>query len=115
MPGRVATPEVLRQAAEVASRELDDRGRRVVARATQLVPVRTGALRSSIGHSVRMTADGPILVISATAPYAGFVELGTARRPAHPFIRPALAEVFGHDLAAAAPLIQLGAVAPAAH
>jgi HK97 gp10 family phage protein len=107
MPGRVATPEILLQAAEVAFRELDDRGRRVVARAAQLVPVRTGALRSSIGHEVRMTADGPVLIISATAPYAGFVELGTSRMPARPFIRPALAEVFGPGLAAAAPLIRL--------
>jgi HK97 gp10 family phage protein len=115
MPGRVATPEILRQAAEVASRELDDRGRRVVARATQLVPVRTGALRSSIGHEVVMAGDRPVLVITATAPYAAFVELGTSRMPARPFIRPALAEVFGHELAAAAPLIQLGGHAPAAH
>jgi HK97 gp10 family phage protein len=49
-------------------------------------PVRTGFLRDSISGTV----TGPALVISVTAPYAGFVELGTRRMPARPFATPAV-------------------------
>lgn len=61
-------------------------------RAQQLCPVDTGLLRSSIFASV----DAPggshrrTLVVGADAPYALYVELGTSRAPAQPFLRPAI-------------------------
>jgi HK97 gp10 family phage protein len=50
--------------------------------AQAIVPVRTGALRDSIGWSV--ADEDPIIVgtVSATMPYAGYVEWGTGRRGA---------------------------------
>jgi HK97 gp10 family phage protein len=62
------------------------------AEAQALAPVDTGLLRSSIyadvdarGGSARRT-----LVIGADAPYSAYVELGTGRQRAQPFIRPAV-------------------------
>ncbi len=49
------------------------------------VPVKTGALRDSIGGVV----TGPQLVLTATQPYAGYVELGTRRMAARPYLTPA--------------------------
>lgn len=55
--------------------------------AKRIVPVRTGRLRNSIGIS----DPGPrSVVVDATAPYAGYVELGTRYMRAQPYLRPAL-------------------------
>jgi HK97 gp10 family phage protein len=56
--------------------------------ARRLVPVRTGQLKASIGATVDR-ADLR-LVVYADAPHAAFVELGTSRMAARPFLRPAL-------------------------
>lgn len=69
-------------------------GDKVVARARQLAPVDTGALRESINYDV-IRGDGDTfmqLVISIGVPYAIFQEFGTRNIPPHPFIRPALLE-----------------------
>ncbi len=65
------------------------------AEAQSLAPVRTGLLRSSIyadvnapGGSARRT-----LVLGADAPYALYVELGTSRQAAQPFLRPAIDKI----------------------
>lgn len=53
-----------------------------------IVPVDTGTLQDSC-FAVVATGGGRILVtIGATAYYAVYVELGTSRRSAQPFIRP---------------------------
>jgi HK97 gp10 family phage protein len=65
---------------------LDEAGNEIVIYAQQIVPVRTGRLRSSITYTV---ADGQ-LIIMATAPYAKYVEFGTRRMRAEPYIRPAI-------------------------
>jgi len=52
--------------------------------AYSLCRVRTGYLRSTIGWWIQ----GLKGVLEATAYYAGFVELGTRRMGARPFIRP---------------------------
>jgi HK97 gp10 family phage protein len=47
---------------------------------------RSGTLAGAIASR----ADGDGFAIVALAPHAAFVELGTARAPARPFLRPAL-------------------------
>jgi HK97 gp10 family phage protein len=65
---------------------LDEAGAEIVIYAQQIVPVRTGFLRSTIQYTV---ADG-VLIVRATAPYAFWVEFGTRRMRARPYIRPAI-------------------------
>ena len=59
----------------------------VTADAKSKAPRRTGRLAASIvGEGRRNTAR-----VTAGAPYAAYVEFGTARVPARPYMRPALA------------------------
>lgn len=58
--------------------------------ARRLVPVASGDLRDSIDHEVAMEAAGQVGRVFATDFKASWVEFGTIRRPARPFIRPAL-------------------------
>lgn len=53
-------------------------------------PVRTGALRDSITATVESIPNGARIVLAAGVPYAIFVEQGTSRMSAQPFIRPAV-------------------------
>lgn len=64
----------------------------VAEKARGRAPVRTGRLRESI--FARQTGKGTLSVV-AGAPYASFVEYGTRRMKARPFLRPAMAEVEG--------------------
>lgn len=61
---------------------------RVVAAARAHVAVRTGRLRGAISVFVGRDAAG--LQISGNAPYWMWVEYGTSKAPATPFIRPAV-------------------------
>lgn len=58
----------------------------VAAEARQNVPVRTGALRDSI----TVNDEGDTVSVSADAGHALYVELGTSRMAAEPFLQPAL-------------------------
>ena len=72
----------------VATATLNEIAEGVVEQAQGLAPVKTGRLRASIG----ITAQGDNFVeVSATAPYAGYVEFGTIKMSPRPFMRPALA------------------------
>lgn len=51
-------------------------------------PVDTGRLRNSITHEVQMN-DKSVL-IGSNVEYAAFVELGTSRMAAQPYLRPAV-------------------------
>lgn len=79
------------------SQKVDDRlratGERIVARAQQLAPVDTGALRSSIGYLVAGEGLRRTLVIDVGMSYGIYQEFGTRNIPPHPFIRPALNEL----------------------
>lgn len=75
--------------------KMENAGKAVVERARQLCPVDTGQLRASLGYTYEATLMS--LRIHADAYYAHFVEFGTSRMPAHPFLRPALKE-FGRFL-----------------
>lgn len=50
-------------------------------------PVDTGRLRNSITHEVRM--DENATYIGSNVEYAAFVEMGTKRMKARPYLRPA--------------------------
>lgn len=59
--------------------------------ARRAVPVRTGELRRSIYHRVMPAFGGTVTGrVGATARHARFVELGTRKMAAQPFLRPAL-------------------------
>lgn len=58
----------------------------IVADARRFAPVDTGRLRDSIS---RGPASSDHVAIAAYADYAAYVELGTSRQPAQPFLRPA--------------------------
>lgn len=55
--------------------------------ATSIVVVRTGYLRSTIGHRMLAPLEGELF---AEADYAIFVEEGTRYMEARPFLRPAM-------------------------
>lgn len=75
---------------EALSEELDEAAResaeRAAMEARRLCPVDTGRLRASIATS---QVEGGWR-FGSDAPYASLVELGTARTPAQPFLRPAI-------------------------
>lgn len=58
--------------------------------ARQRVPVRTGRLRNSVTHEI--TDDGLNAAIGSNVEYAPFVEFGTRRMRARPYLFPAFEE-----------------------
>ena len=66
-------------------------GNRIADDARQLVPVKTGRLRDSIvAETPTMSGDEIRCVISASTTYALFVELGTWKMKARPYLKPSL-------------------------
>jgi len=57
------------------------------------VAVKTGNLRRSITHEVGGSAEHPYVRIGTNVRYGIYQELGTRFHPAHPFLRPALADI----------------------
>lgn len=82
-----------------AGRQVGTRARAVIRKAAYdierdakaLAPVDTGNLKNSIGHSdLRIGTSGQLVAeIGPTANYGIFLELGTSRMPAQPFMGPA--------------------------
>lgn len=72
-------------------RVLEDVGKEVRDRAKELCPVDTGNLRDSIEYEA---AEESVSVYSDVE-YAAYVELGTYKMAAQPYLRPALEEA-GH-------------------
>lgn len=60
--------------------------------AKRLCPVDTGRLRSSITHEIQKDGRGLVGVVGTNVSYAAYVEFGTSRMRAQPYLRPALAE-----------------------
>lgn len=56
--------------------------------AKEYCPVDTGRLRNSISHETDMTDQAA--VIGSNVEYAAYVELGTSRQYAQPYLRPAV-------------------------
>lgn len=82
-----------------AGRQVGNRARTVIRKtaldiegtAKALAPVDTGNLKNSIGHSdLRIGNSGQLVAeIGPTANYGIFLEMGTSRAPAQPFMGPA--------------------------
>lgn len=68
---------------------------RIERTAKQLCPVDTGRLRSSIARALDQDARGLVGIVGTDVDYAPYVELGTSRAGAQPFLRPALAAEVG--------------------
>ena len=65
---------------------------KVVTIAKDTVPVVTGHLQSSIGNNV----SGKTATIFASAEYAAYVEYGTYKMAAQPYLTPAMEQEFPH-------------------
>lgn len=77
-------PAAIRQG---VAREIEKGARQIEAGAKQAVPVRTGTLRRSI--NTQMGAGGLSAIVAAGTEYAIYVERGTRRMGARPFLVPA--------------------------
>lgn len=69
---------------------MDSLGSAIAADAARLAPVLSGATRDSIEHHATVVDGLPAQEIAAHTDYAGYVEMGTSKTPAQPFIKPAL-------------------------
>lgn len=72
------------------ARDLQRRALQVDRAAKQGCPVDTGRLRSSITNEIGQDGEGLVAVIGTNVEYAPYVELGTSRMAAQPFLLPAL-------------------------
>ena len=82
--------ECLEALAKAKLRGLNAIGATAEGHAKEICPVDTGRLRASITH----TNDGESAYIGTNVEYAKYVELGTSRMKAQPYLRPAATE---HD------------------
>ena len=79
-------PQVLTAAEKAKSQALEMIGGKAESYAKKLCPVDTGNLRNSITHQ---RYDENTEVIGSGVKYAPYVELGTYKMKARPFLRPA--------------------------
>lgn len=68
-------------------KELEEIGEDAAANARRMAPVATGALRNSIDYIVE---EDSRLYLYAGVEYGAYVELGTRKMAAQPFLRPGL-------------------------
>lgn len=77
--------EVLRATKAAVERGLEAVGLQAEGYAKMICPVDTGNLRNSITH----TSDGEAAYVGTNVEYAPYVEYGTSKTKAQPFLRPA--------------------------
>ena len=77
---------------------LNKKALRIVRQAKQLAPVDTGRLRSSITAELIRSDGRPKDVVGTNVEYAPFVEFGTSKQPAQPFLRPAAQQVLNKNV-----------------
>lgn len=87
---RGALDRVLESPQGDVGRELARRAVSVDRAAKGYCPVDTGRLRSSINWRLATDSQGLLAVIGTNVEYAPYVEFGTGRMGAQPFLRPAL-------------------------
>lgn len=91
-----ASRDVMPRSRAAMKKALDD----ISAGAKNRAPVDTGALKSSISTSTQGNRDYARGEVGPTVNYAGFVENGTSRQRAQPYLRPATdAVVPGYEAA----------------
>ena len=78
------TRRAMRDIRKASHETLIDLGQEIRGVAMGLVPVDTGNLRDNINFDV----DGITLAVFTTTGYGGFVELGTSRMAAQPYLTP---------------------------
>jgi HK97 gp10 family phage protein len=76
-------PEFVQQSAD---KIMGDAAQQVLEKAKNLVPVRTGRLQRSLNVT---RVDQCLYLVGSSLYYAGFVEYGTSRMRAQPYLRPA--------------------------
>nr|AUN37290.1 hypothetical protein [uncultured bacterium] len=81
--------KIANQAPEAAREALLQTAADITLIAKQLAPVDTGALRDSIGAD---PVDSLTVRVGSDMPYAPYVEYGTSRSPAQPYLTPAFAQ-----------------------
>lgn len=89
---RSALDDLLKGPDGPVAKDLTRRAISVEGAAKRRCPVDTGRLRGSITHAVKRDSRGLLADVGTNVEYAVFVELGTTRAPAQPFLRPALVE-----------------------
>lgn len=82
--------EVSRGIVRAIDRALEEIGMAAEGYAKRACPVDTGNLRNSIAHAVESAEDA--VYVGTNVEYAPYVELGTRRMAAQPFLRPAATE-----------------------
>lgn len=85
-----ALHELLASPAGPVGKDLARRAVQVSRAAQHLCPVDTGRLRASITWEMGADSLGLLAMVGSDVEYAPFVELGTSRMRAQPFLRPAL-------------------------
>lgn len=80
------TEEVMRELEKKIPAALEECGLVAEGFAKRLAPVDTGTLRNSITH----TTSGETEYIGTNVEYAPYVEMGTSRTRAQPFLQPAI-------------------------
>lgn len=84
------TEEVSQGIVRAIDRALEEIGLAAEGYAKRACPVDTGNLRNSITHAVEGSEDA--VYVGTNVEYAPYVEMGTRRTAAQPFLRPAATE-----------------------
>lgn len=87
---QAALDELFNSPSGEVARDLQRRALQVDRAAKRLCPVDTGRLRSSITNELGTDAQGLLAAVGTNVEYAPYVELGTSRMAAQPFLLPAL-------------------------
>lgn len=87
------TDEVISEIDSAVMRAMEIIGLKAESYAKRICPVDTGRLRNSISHATAREGDGYSALIGtkidANVKYARYVEMGTSRMRAQPYLRPA--------------------------
>lgn len=87
----INTKALKNAAAEQIQAALEEIGMKAENHAKLICPVDTGLLRNSITH----TQEDKTAIIGSNVEYAPYVELGTSKRAATPFLTPAIQDNVG--------------------
>lgn len=82
---------VMKNAKYISGDILENICKIVVQESKQIVPVDTGYLRDHIGYDIDIAHSNAHII--ADADYAGYVEWGTSRMKAQPYLLPAIENV----------------------